>query len=204
MFRLLALLYLICIACFFPANALSESEDPLLAKARTLEANLADNHSSSDTQLNLARAYFFLSVDDAKYIDRAESEFTKTEAQGKRSSLTQMYLATIQALRADNEFWPLRAKKMIDEALEKIESAYELSPQDFEIRFLRASTWFNLPAFFGKHDASKAELQKLGKSFDRDTVSYPDFVRAVWADFLVDRKITSDPDQWQELRNLIR
>ena len=184
------------------ASNISLAEDPLLVKAHELEKSLSQAPSPS-AQLNLARAYFYLAVDNPEYLDKAESEFKKAETSSGTSPTTRMYLATILALRADDEFWPLRAMKKADEALSLIDQTLKESPDDYELRFLRASTWQGLPSVFNKKSEARTELQKLAAGFEKESSSYPDFIRGCWADYLVDEGIVDNPSMWLELRNLI-
>jgi hypothetical protein len=171
----------------------------ILSTAWNTGRALADPKTEIDPAFDHARKTFYEALDNAELISQAEKEFMSLEQRKDLFPLPAMYSAVIKALKADQSIWPLRKTRLVNEALREIDAVVPPDSKNYELRMLRASMWYELPSFFNRKAQAKQELDDLASTFNKDSITYPDYVRRNWLSFFFENHILKDDLQMRNL-----
>jgi hypothetical protein len=76
--------------------------------------------------------------------------------------------------------WALwRKNSLSKEGIRLMDAAVERAPENLEIRFVRAATELNLPAFFGRHEQAGQEFARLAPQATRNGLLEPRLAAAI-------------------------
>lgn len=179
--------------------AVGRAESGVLAQhAAQLEAARALGAAGTETDTNLVRVYFYEALDNVTYLEKAERKADEVLRASPRNTIVKMYQAALLAMRAREAFWPNQKLRLIREALRRMDAVIAEAPKDYELRMLQASTWLNLPSFFGHGEAAAKELAALARRFDAETAAYPEYIKVNWLNFFLSNEIACDRSQLQE------
>jgi len=168
---------------------------PMDTRASLGNLSFGLEESQEEASLQDARFSFYRAVQDADFIDQSRNKFSRLSTR----VVAKMYLSVLKALEARDTLWPIKKNRLIREALTEIDQILLMNPEDFELRILRASTLFSLPAFFDRKREGEAELRELARNFEARTNSYPTFLRTKWLCFLLNNGLTPDKPSSQRL-----
>jgi len=115
----------------------------------------------ADPLYRQAQRLYFQAVQEEKYMSQAEAAFqTLIRRYGPEPPL-QMYLYGLTALKARYAWNPLDKGRYFRQAVAQMDAQVARTPDEVEVRFLRGSFYYYLPAFLGKRDAAREDLAKV-------------------------------------------
>ncbi|RMF49125.1 MAG: hypothetical protein D6750_06565 [Bacteroidetes bacterium] len=112
----------------------------------------------SDSLYRQAQRWYFLAVQEESYLPRAEAAFHALIRRYGPQSPLQMYLYGLLALKARYAWNPLKKGEYFRQAVASMDALVARSPDDPEVRFLRGTFYYYLPAFLGKREAARQDL----------------------------------------------
>jgi 15-cis-phytoene synthase len=116
--------------------------------------------------LDLLRSLFFVSVDSAAALPRAQEtlERVRGHAPGfarERRSLLLAYEGALLMLHAKHGSWPPARLRAVRGGLERLDAAVAAAPADVEIRYLRLVNTHYMPRFFGRRESAREDLRAV-------------------------------------------
>jgi hypothetical protein len=116
--------------------------------------------------LDLLRSLFFVSVDSAAALPRAQEalERVRTHAPGfarERRSLLLAYEGALLMLQAKHGSWPPARLRAVRVGLERLDAAVAEAPGDVEIRYLRLVNTHYMPRFLGRRESAREDLRAV-------------------------------------------
>lgn len=112
--------------------------------------------------LQSARLLYHQAIEDKELVEPAIRVFEKiAQNDSSLSALCQVYQGSLTALKGKHSFSPYKKFKYVKDGLKIMDSAVNQKPDDVEIIFIRASTCFYLPSFFGRKEQSRRDFLKI-------------------------------------------
>jgi hypothetical protein len=113
-------------------------------------------------QITAAKARYYAAVEgQTSALREARDLFDKLRSSFPSDPLILAYSGSIQLLESARTMALWRKGKLAKEGLRLLDEAVARSPQDPEIRFIRAASTFHLPGFFRREEQSKADFAWL-------------------------------------------
>lgn len=155
-----------------------------------------------DEQLEAGRKLFYQAIAAEDQIEPAERLFLSLRAQLPNPQVVDAFVSALTLLRAKHSLWPSRKLRLANEGLEGLDRLLELHPNDFEIRFLRATNGLALPFFFGRREQAEADVRQLFEALPAQAEKFPVDRLVGMAEFLIDSGVLNDTEttQLQELQ----
>lgn len=127
----------------------------------------------ADLLYRQAQRLYFQAVQEEKYMPQAEAAVqTLLRRYGPEPPL-QMYLYGLTALKARYAWNPLDKGRYFRQAVAQMDAQVARTPDDVEVRFLRGSFYYYLPAFLGKREAARQDLATVASLLQ----AHPDLYR---------------------------
>src|SRR5438270_7449868 len=117
--------------------------------------------SSADTPSTLAsvphakQLYYQGIYGDKNASAQADKVFTALHKANPSDPLVSVYYGSLRLLEAAHTWALWRKNSLSKEGIRLMDAAVERAPENLEIRFVRAATELNLPAFFGRHQQAQ-------------------------------------------------
>lgn len=116
---------------------------------------LLSNGYTQHYSLTQARLVYHQSVENQEVLDSALVLFNQIKSQyPSLESLCLAYIGSLTALKGKHAKMPWNKLKWVRKSLPLMDQAVQMDPENPEIRFIRGTTTFFLPSFFGKKDQS--------------------------------------------------
>jgi len=112
----------------------------------------------TDSLYRQAQRWYFLAVQQEAYLPRAEAAFQALIRKYGPQPPLQMYLYGLTALKARYARNPFDKGRYFRQAVAQMDAQVARTPNEVEVRFLRGSFYYYLPAFLGKREAARQDL----------------------------------------------
>ncbi len=114
------------------------------------------------TALSEARALYYQGIyGNAAAQKKADAMFTSLYQQRPSDSLIEVYYGSLRLLEAKRTWALWRKNALSREGVARMNRAVSKTPDNLEIRFVRAATEYNLPAFFGLTQQCRKDFEYL-------------------------------------------
>lgn len=138
-----------------------------------LAAGNLSQQNKADTLLVKGRKLFHKSVENKKPLDEAISLFKELKTQPRLTALAQTYIGALEALKGKHATFPHQKLKWVKRGLKKMDQGVSEAPDDIEVRFVRASTCFHLPFFFGRKEQAQNDFKHIVQLLPDHFEKYP-------------------------------
>ncbi len=138
--------------------------------------------------INQLRKDYILSVDDS---DKADAVCRKLESIKNPDALTLAYLGSIQAIKGKHAWNPVNKMSYLKQGFSTIDRAVLKDPNLLEVRFLRFSLQYYVPAFLGYSKNLIADKDKIVSLIRNTTASNLKMEKEVFkniVNFMIDSK----------------
>jgi hypothetical protein len=157
--------------------------------ARQLEAQHAARPSDGAIMLDLARALFFVGVDNSAVVPRGAAllEQVRTRAPDvarSNAAVLQAYHGAFTMLEAKHGSWPPSRMRAVRMGLRQLDDAVAAAPADVEIRYLRLVNTHYLPGIFGRKDTARQDRTAVQQLIAAQDANLHPALRSVIAEFL--------------------
>lgn len=110
-------------------------------------------------QIHQAKNLYYQGI----YGDKAASEksdrfFTELHKQLPNDPLVTVYYGSLRLLEAQHTWALWKKNSLSKQGVQLMDNAVSAAPNDFEIRFVRAATDFNLPSFFKRKQQAQSDF----------------------------------------------
>jgi len=173
----------------------------LLLNLAALLGQSARAQDQVEAQFGAAQEAVYRTLDQEDYLEKAAKTIDALPkmTDARRAAQIQFYKSLLKALKAEATFWPVRGLHLIKEALKEMDQSLAQDPSNYEFRMLRASTWYEVPGFLGKHEDGVKELKELASDFEKNSTGYPDLLKWHWLSFFLEHKLCPDSARCHEL-----
>jgi hypothetical protein len=135
-------------------------------RAAQLEAALARAPLDAATALDLARALFFLAVDERDAVARGRDVVSRIHDDmpafaRSHHALLQAYEGAFLALEARHGTWPHARLRAVRSGLRLLDAAVAEAPDDIEVRYLRLVNTHYLPGLFGRRESAREDRRRV-------------------------------------------
>lgn len=185
---------IVCIGgvCLFSALPEGVFASPITPDPVRAHVEATETAPSSATDiLARARDFLYLSNEDESFLSRAETLLSEYRRRGPDTPEVRMYEATIDALKARQAFWPGKKIRLLKAAMARMDGLVLEPGATFEMRFLRACTWDNLPGFFAESKQARPELERLAAELPAQAGHVPPYLLESWARYLEEADVLS-------------
>ena len=138
--------------------------------------------------INQLRKDYILSVDDSQ---KADDVCKKLEAIKNPDALTLAYLGSIQAIKGKHAWNPVNKMSYLKQGFTTIDKAVVKDPNQLEVRFLRFSLQYYVPAFLGYSKNLIVDKDKIVSLIKNTTASDLKMEKEVFKNivkFMIDSK----------------
>jgi hypothetical protein len=116
-------------------------------------------------RLERLRAFYFLSVEEGKWSDRArDSVVALREAipPGSQEEVTlKAYEGALEVVRAKHSRWPPNKLSYLNDGADILDGLVAAHPENLEVRYLRLASYIFLPFFLRRDDSVSDDLNVL-------------------------------------------
>lgn len=131
-------------------------------------------YSEPAATLEHGRNLFYRAVTSETALDSAVTVFDSLHTTGSVSeSLVEVYLGSLTCLKGKHTFWPQKKYRHVKEGLVMMDNAVKQDPDNVEVLFIRATTTFYLPSFFGHNQQALDDMNKLSRLLPEVSLEYP-------------------------------
>jgi len=127
--------------------------------------------------LSQGRLLFYQSLDQESKIEPAEALFEQIAGSAEYGARAKTYLGALTAIRGKHSFWPHKKFILAKQGLAMMDRGLEENPDDIEALFIRGSTCYYLPFFFGRQNDAQRDFKHIleqlpgqWRRYDRDLV----------------------------------
>jgi 15-cis-phytoene synthase len=137
--------------------------------------------------LDLLRSLFFVSVDSAAALPRAQETLERVRAHApgfarERRSLLLAYEGALLLLHAKHGSWPPARLRAVRGGLDRLDAAVAAAPGDVEIRYLRLVNTHYMPRFLGRRESAREDLRAVAALLP--DASLPTVLHSVISEFV--------------------
>jgi 15-cis-phytoene synthase len=159
--------------------------------AAELEARLAAAPADPAVALDLARACFFVAVEDGSAIARGRAALAQMREHdpafaGSHEPLLQAYDGAFLALEARHGTWPHARLRAVRAGLRLLDAAVRRAPHDVEVRYLRLVNTHYLPGLFGRREGARSDRLHVARLMAEPQPQLHPALRQAIAGFLRD------------------
>jgi tetratricopeptide (TPR) repeat protein len=123
---------------------------------------LAQPRESRTERYREARRLYYLGADgDSKKYRDADTLFTQLYAQDPKNPRLEVYYGSLRLVEASRTWALWKKNSLSQEGIQLLDAAVDSAPDDLEIRFVRAATTYELPAFFHRREQSRQDFDYL-------------------------------------------
>ncbi len=156
------------------------------------------NNTDTESMLRQARMLFYRSVEDEKYISRAEAAFRKLMDHNKQlQGRAITYLGALTAIKGKHAFWPHDKWDLANEGIELMDKGIAMAPNDVESLFIHGSTCYYLPFFFHRADDAQRKFRKIVQLLPHQEMEYDVEMLHNVVDFIETNAELSEAEQQQ-------
>ncbi len=143
-----------------------------LAIAALLLGTISAESSFPAADFKQARALYYEGADgDKQAYERADQLFSKLYKQVGQTPSIEAYYGSLRLLEASHT-WALWKKNSLSrEGVRLMDQAVIAAPNDLDIRFVRAATTYQLPAFFHLRAQSEQDFKYLAERAEKAAAS---------------------------------
>nr|WP_294898274.1 hypothetical protein [uncultured Pedobacter sp.] len=138
--------------------------------------------------INQLRRDYILSVDDS---DKADELYKELKAVKNPDALTLAYLGSVEAIQGKHAWNPINKMSYLKQGFSTIDKAVLKDPNQLEVRFLRFSLQYYVPAFLGYSKNLMVDKNKIVALIKNGTASDVKMDHTVFktiVNFMIDSK----------------
>ncbi len=115
-----------------------------------------------DTLFQQAKNFYYQGAyGDKSAASKGNKLFSKLYKEAPQDARVKAYYGSERLLEAAHTWAPWKKYSLSKQGIQLLDSAVERSPNNLEVRFVRAVTTYNLPGFFGRKKQSEQDFSYL-------------------------------------------
>jgi len=123
--------------------------------------NYESAFASTDSLIVEARLLFYKSITDKTYIPKTMEIFKTLESDSSYKGKAMTYIGALTAIKGKFSLIPILKYTYVKKGLSLMDKGIEHCPDDLESLFIRGSTCFYLPFFFGRKDDAQEDFKSI-------------------------------------------
>jgi 15-cis-phytoene synthase len=160
-------------------------------RAAQLEAALARAPHDAATALDVARALFFVAVDEHDAVARGREVVSRIHDDmpafaRSNYALLRAYEGAFLALEARHGTWPHARLRAVRSGLRLLDAAVATAPDDIEVRYLRLVSTHYLPGLFGRRESAREDRRRVEQLLTEARLDVPPPFRDAIVGFIRD------------------